>query len=167
MTLLKTPDGAASRRQPVAKLVVIGPAEAGKSTLIAALCQRALNLEVSGRTVAMDHGVLELPGARLSIVGVPGQDRFPTVRSCLIESARYAIWVRRHPWRPDTPTATLLTGTGLPYLVFRNCLAHELDAPCPPWPEPSRPLSIVAGDLHHRTQTGIPALVAELARLLG
>ena len=58
------------------KVLVVGAAEAGKSTLIKSLSPGAINLEVNGRTVAMDHGMLRRAGSSLSLVGVPGQQRF-------------------------------------------------------------------------------------------
>ena len=58
-----------------AKVLVVGAGEAGKSTLIRALAPNAMNLAVRGRTIAMDHAMLEYDDCRLSIVGVPGQQR--------------------------------------------------------------------------------------------
>jgi signal recognition particle receptor subunit beta len=105
------------------KVVVLGPAEAGKSTLIQALTLSSMNLAIHGRTVAMDHGMLERDGVALSIVGVPGQDRFAPVRASLIEGARVAIWVHPAGEGADQVTAALvseLAGAGIPYLVFVN-----------------------------------------------
>lgn len=42
--------------------MVVGPGEAGKSTLIARLCPGAINLHAGGRTVALDHGTLRAGG---------------------------------------------------------------------------------------------------------
>lgn len=107
----------------VAKIVVVGPGEAGKSTLIAALARRPMNLEVRGRTVAMDHGMIERGGSAISIVGVPGQARFAVVREVLARGAHGAVWVHPAGEVPDPTTVELLVGLaseGVPYLVFVN-----------------------------------------------
>jgi len=106
-----------------AKVLVAGAGEAGKSTLIRALVPDAMNLAVRGRTIAMDHAVLLGDGCRLSIVGVPGQERFGAVRAVLAEGARGVVWVHRAGCSPDTETASLvrgLTTDHVPYLVVIN-----------------------------------------------
>lgn len=100
--------------------MVVGLGEAGKSTLIGALCERPLNLEVDGRTVAMDHGMLRHGDVALSVVGVPGQARFAAVQVALAERAMAAIWVLRAHHDPDEQTAHLLARLGLPYLLVIN-----------------------------------------------
>lgn len=107
-----------------AKVVVVGPGEGGKSTLIRRLVgERALNLEVAGRTVAMDHGVLRHRDTEIMLIGVPGQARFAAVREALVTGARAAIWLHPSGHVPDRPTAALLASeplASLPYLVFVN-----------------------------------------------
>ena len=132
------------------KVVVLGPAEAGKSTLIQALTLSSMNLAIRGRTVAMDHGMLERDGVSLSMVGVPGQDRFAPVRASLIEGARAAIWVHPAGEGADPATADLLrelTGAGIPYLVFVN--EREGMANARAWgslPDLPPPREVICGD---------------------
>ena len=105
------------------KVLVVGAGEAGKSTLIACLSPTAVNLEVEGRTVAMDHATLTRNGARLSLVGVPGQGRFEVVREALAVGARLALWVHRAGEPADVASARLvgnLAALGVPYLVIVN-----------------------------------------------
>jgi hypothetical protein len=105
------------------KLIVVGPGEAGKSTLIGLLTGDAMNLAVRGRTVAMDHGMLRRNGQSLSLVGVPGQERFAPVREALLRGAAAAIWVHPAGQPADPWTVALLAsveGGALPYLVFVN-----------------------------------------------
>lgn len=111
-----------------AKVLVAGAGEAGKSTLIQALVPGAMNLAVQGRTIAMDHAMLEYNGCRLSIVGVPGQERFGDVRTVLAEGARGVVWVHRGGWAIDSETVSLiraLTNQDVPYLVVVNHVAGE------------------------------------------
>lgn len=145
------PRPAGGRAVAAAKLIVVGPGEAGKSTLIARLVEGALNLAVGGRTVSMDHGMLRRDGARLSLVGVPGQARFAAVREALAVGAAGAIWVHPAGEAADAGTAALLAASGpapLPYLVYVNHRDGEpvrgaFEAPAPLLP----PLRLFAGDL--------------------
>lgn len=105
------------------KVLVVGAGEVGKSTLIARLSPSAVNLAVAGRTVAMDHATLSRNGARLSLVGVPGQGRFEVIREALAIGARVAIWVHGAGQTVDADTARLvgnLAARGVPYLVIVN-----------------------------------------------
>jgi signal recognition particle receptor subunit beta len=132
------------------KVLVVGAAEAGKSTLIRALCPGAVNLEVNGRTVAMDHATLSRDGMVLSLVGVPGQPRFEPVREVLAFGARCAVWVHRAGGAPDPLTASLvarLAERQVPYLVYVN---HHRGLDGSGWPAPaglSAPHAVVEGDL--------------------
>lgn len=105
------------------KIAVVGPGEGGKSTLIRVLAERAMNLEVGGRTVGMDHGTLRRGARALSLVGVPGQDRFRVVQEVLLAGARGAVWVHPAGTSPAAGTAELvelLAARGTPYLVYVN-----------------------------------------------
>jgi small GTP-binding protein len=134
-----------------AKVLVAGAGEAGKSTLIQALAPDAMNLAVRGRTIAMDHAMLQCDGYRLSIVGVPGQQRFGAVREVLAERAQGVIWVHRSGFSTDTETTCLvrdLCNENVPYLV----LVNHVGLVCRPhgWSRPeglSPPTTIVECDL--------------------
>jgi hypothetical protein len=147
------------------KVLVVGAGEAGKSTLIRALCPEAMNLEVRGRTVAMDHATLTTRGRRLALVGVPGQQRFAPVREALARGTAAAIWVHRAGSGVDPDSAELvaqLAAKGVPYVVVINSEG-------PPqghdgWSQPTScpaPRALVAGDL-----LSSPAFVGHVERVL-
>jgi hypothetical protein len=140
-------------------VLVVGAAEAGKSTLIRALSPTAVNLAVNGRTVAMDHASLIRGERVLSLVGVPGQPRFQAVREVLAAGARCAVWVHRAGTPRDPATVGLvasLSQRGVPYLVLVNRWAGEggeadgwspAPAQAPPHAVLSCDLSSPGGDL--------------------
>lgn len=132
------------------KVVVVGPAEAGKSTLIRLLTERAMNVAVRGRTVAMDHGLLWRNGEMVTVVGVPGQPRFAPVREVLSQRARGAIWVHPAGQAPDQPTVELLNNDcrAVPYLVVVNQRDGEAGREAFQTPNGLRlPSHVIAGDL--------------------
>jgi len=152
------------------KVMVVGPSEAGKSTLIRLLSDRAVNLEYRGRTVAMDHAVLRRDGTAVSIVGVPGQPRFAPVREALSQRAAGAIWVHPAAQAPDPSTIDLLKQwvEPLPYLVVVN--QREGGSPDTAFHTPSglpSPREIITGnlvveaDLGRRIETAIWGLARE------
>ncbi len=147
------------------KVVVIGAGEAGKSTLISALCPGSINLEVRGRTVAMDHGMLRRGETYLSIVGVPGQARFAGVREALFTGAAAAVWVHAAGTEADGPTAELLLPAALPYLVYVNLLGRASGAwPATPAGLPP-PRAVIVGDLIDPVRAELEVLETEIWRL--
>ena len=147
------------------KVVVVGAAEAGKSTLIAVLCQGSVNLDVRGRTVAMDHGMLRRGETRLSLVGVPGQVRFAGVREALLAGAAAAVWVHAAAAEVDLPTAELLQPAALPYLVYVNLHGRAAGAwPAPPIELPP-PRAVIVGDLLDPARAELGALETEVWKL--
>lgn len=110
------------------KVLVLGPGEAGKSTLIAALCGNAINLEVQGRTVALDHGTLEDNGTTFHFFGVPGQARFAPVQESLLSGTQIGVVVRRAGEDLDAPTRTWcarLKNQGVPLVLLINRFASS------------------------------------------
>jgi hypothetical protein len=143
----RTGDDSPKRSTTLGKVVVVGSAEAGKSTLVGALCQRPLNLEVRGRTVALDHGMMRRGALALSLVGVPGQERFAGVREALVKNALGAIWVHPAGELPHPATCKLLANLAVPYVVCRNRRAGEAVRP---WRTPAvlaPPQAVVEVDL--------------------
>ena len=135
----------------VAKVVVVGRGEAGKSTLIRALTGDSMNLAVRGRTVAMDHGLLVRGEDALALVGLPGQARFAPVREVLVTGAQGVLWVHPAGEPCDRPTVALLNGDSLrdvPYIVFVNEREADLAGAPPEFPRELRPpKAILSGNL--------------------
>ena len=155
-----------SSHQVRGKVIVIGAGEAGKSTLIAALCHRALNLEVDGRTVAMDHGALNDDEVTLSLIGVPGQPRFREIRQALATGARSAVWVHRAGQVVDTETLDLLVECDVPYLVILN---HEAGSAAVTWRQPDclpAPEAILSANLAELRSEEIELLQREIRTLV-
>lgn len=151
-------------------IVILGPAEAGKSTLIRLLGDGAINLEHRGRTVGMDHAILRDGDREAMLLGVPGQERFSAVREILTGMSSAAVWVRPPSGEADAVTADLLASIPrpMPYLVFVNQRdgggGHGNLAPVPALVDPPRDVVVgnLLGDLsaRERLRTAMWRLVA-------
>lgn len=138
-----------------AKILVIGAPEAGKSTLIRLMCESAINIEHRGRTVSLDHGVLRSERLAVSLIGVPGQERFAAVREALADRAAAAIWVHAAGAEIDMGAAELLfhLGPGVPYVVLVN---QRDGVGSPRFDVPDllgRPVAVITGDLVRDART--------------
>ncbi len=71
----------------VPKIVITGPADAGKTTFVHAVSTRARSAERGGSTVAMDRGTIEREGLRVEIFGTPGQERFDPIITPILSQA--------------------------------------------------------------------------------
>jgi len=60
----------------VPKLLVTGPENSGKTTVVHNMSDTALSTEKSGTTVALDKGQVDSNGLKADIFGTPGQERF-------------------------------------------------------------------------------------------
>ncbi|MFX1294325.1 MAG: ATP/GTP-binding protein [Promethearchaeota archaeon] len=82
------------------KILVTGEYHAGKSTFVRTACSKserpAVNIDRGTddkTTVAMDFGIVELKGLRLSIFGTPGLARFNIIRRILSKGADAVIFL--------------------------------------------------------------------------
>lgn len=132
------------------KVLVVGAAEAGKSTLIGTLCSDAVNLEVGGRTVGFDHGILRRGDDKLSLVGVPGQERFAAVRDSLSAAVLSVIWVHKAGEDYCQMTAAMVGELAAPYIVFVNHHGLRVGGTLEAIGDSGlRPAAILSGDLKY------------------
>jgi len=61
------------------KILVTGPFDAGKSTFVHALSNRAVSVDRLGTTIALDHGHIDHNGFAADVFGTPGQERFDPI----------------------------------------------------------------------------------------
>lgn len=83
------------------KVVVTGPPDAGKTSLIRSASDEFTGSDRRGTTVALDKGVLEMPGLRAEIFGTPGQERFKPVIDTVLRQA-LGVLVLVDSTRPDS-----------------------------------------------------------------
>jgi hypothetical protein len=63
----------------IPKIIVTGPYHAGKSSFVHSASIRAVSVNRSGTTVALDHGHVEFSGFAVDLFGTPGQERFDPI----------------------------------------------------------------------------------------
>lgn len=71
----------------IPKIVVTGPADAGKSTFVHAVSDHAVSADRGGSTVAMDRGTIDREGMRVDVFGTPGQQRFDPLVAPILNQA--------------------------------------------------------------------------------
>lgn len=77
----------------VPKILVVGPFNAGKSTLIKRLSDKPINVDRLGTTVSLDHGWVERNGFAVDVFGTPGQERFDWILNFLLKSVIGVLFV--------------------------------------------------------------------------
>ncbi len=63
----------------IPKILVTGPYNAGKTSLIHSISDRAVSVERVGTTIALDHGHVDYAGFSVDLFGTPGQERFDPI----------------------------------------------------------------------------------------
>ena len=108
----------------VPKILITGPYNAGKTTIVHALSTRAISVDRKGTTVALDFGHLEYKGFTADLFGTIGQERFDPVLEQLGGESLGVILVVDST-KPETfPRALEMLKKarvyGLPLVVFAN-----------------------------------------------
>jgi small GTP-binding protein len=76
------------------KIVLLGPYNSGKSTLVQKVCgESAISIDYGGTTVALDHCRTQIYGVEVFLFGTPGLQRFEIIRKILSKGADGILFV--------------------------------------------------------------------------
>ncbi|MEE8402816.1 MAG: ATPase domain-containing protein [Candidatus Hydrothermarchaeaceae archaeon] len=108
----------------IPKLLVTGAFNAGKTTFVHNLSNRAVSVDRLGTTIALDHGHLDHEGFSVDIFGTPGQERFDPILKMLGGEAM-GIFLVVDSTKPDhfvraKEMIELTKGSGLPFIIVAN-----------------------------------------------
>ncbi len=135
------------------RLMVTGPFNAGKSTVVKALCEKSVSIDRMGTTVAFDYGNVNITGIEAEIFGTPGQERFEFIFQIFAREVSGVLLVVDATRPEDFERAKhmlALIGPHIPYVV----LANKSDLPGALKPE------AVAGQMDLPDGTPVVATVA-------
>ena len=108
----------------IPKILVTGPFNAGKSSLIHSLSTRAVSVDRLGTTIALDHGHIDHQGFSADIFGTPGQERFDPIIKMISGEAMGIFLVVDSTLPKDFVRAKqmldITKGYGLPYIIVAN-----------------------------------------------
>ncbi len=128
----------------IPKIVVVGPAGAGKSTFVHKVCDHAVSAERMGATVALDRGTIDRQGLHVDIFGTPGQERFDPMVAPIMANAMAIIlmvdatdpasferadYMLQKNWRQGIQVIVAANKQDLPDAVSPGELARRLAMP--------------------------------------
>jgi hypothetical protein len=105
------------------RILVTGPPDAGKSTVVRALCGNSVSVDKMGTTVAFDYGNLDMGDLEAEVVGTPGQERFEFLFSIFAREVSGVLMVVDRTRREDLERARQilkLAGKETPVVVLAN-----------------------------------------------
>lgn len=105
------------------RILVTGPFNAGKSTVVRSLSGSSVSVDRLGTTVAFDYGRVDLLGLEAELVGTPGQERFEFIFKIFAREVNGILLVVDATRPDDFPRARQmvdLAGSDLPYVVLAN-----------------------------------------------
>ena len=114
------------------RILVTGPFNAGKSTVVKALSEKAVSIDRMGTTVAFDYGNVNVTGIEAEIFGTPGQERFEFIFKIFAREVSGVLLVVDATHPDDFPRAKQmldLVGPRIPYIVLAN--KSDLDGALP------------------------------------
>ena len=105
------------------RILVTGPFNAGKSTVVRSLCNTSVSVDKMGTTVAFDYGNVDMMGIEADVFGTPGQERFEFIFKIFAKEVSGILLVVDAS-RPDdferAKRMLELVGPGLPFVVLAN-----------------------------------------------
>ena len=115
------------------RILVTGPPDAGKSTVVQRLCQSAISVDRMGTTVAFDYGNVQVSGLEAEIIGTPGQERFEFIFQVFARQVNGVLFVLDATKEEDLVRAKqilAILGSDVPLVVLANKadLAGVMDA---------------------------------------
>jgi small GTP-binding protein len=125
------------------RILVTGPFNAGKSTIVRALSEKSVSIDRMGTTVAFDYGNVNVTGIEAEIFGTPGQERFEFIFKIFAREVSGVLLVIDATRPEELPRAKQmldLVGPRIPYVV----LANKSDLPG----------ALVASDIARRLDLG-------------
>jgi small GTP-binding protein len=125
------------------RIMVTGPFNAGKSTVVRALCEKSISIDRMGTTVAFDYGSVNITGIEAEIFGTPGQERFEFIFKIfarevsgvllVVDASRPEDFARaQHMLEligPHIPYVVLANKTDLPGALGADAIARKMDLP--------------------------------------
>jgi small GTP-binding protein len=108
----------------VPKILITGPYNAGKSTLVKQLSETAVSVDRLGTTIALDHGYVEKKGFACNLFGTPGQERFDWIMEVLSRDV-WGVILIVDSTQPETFPRALemlekVKEEYIPFIVFAN-----------------------------------------------
>jgi len=105
------------------RIMVTGPFNAGKSTVVRALCEKSISVDRMGTTVAFDYGNVNITGIEAEVFGTPGQERFEFIFKIFAREVSGVLLVIDATRPEDFERAKHmldLIGPRIPYVVLAN-----------------------------------------------
>jgi len=105
------------------RILVTGPFNAGKSTVVRALSEKSISIDRMGTTVAFDYGNVNMMGIEAEVFGTPGQERFEFIFKIFAREVSGVLLVVDSTRPEDLLRARQmldLVGPRIPYVVLAN-----------------------------------------------
>ena len=105
------------------RILVTGPFNAGKSTVVKNLCNQSVSIDRMGTTVAFDYGNVGMMGLEAEVFGTPGQERFEFIFKIFAREVNGILLVVDASRPADFERAKKmlqLVGPNLPFVVLAN-----------------------------------------------
>jgi len=115
------------------RILVTGPFNAGKSTVVRALSEKSISIDRMGTTVAFDYGNVNITGIEAEIFGTPGQERFEFIFKIFAREVSGILLVVDASHPDELPRARQmldLVGPRIPYVILAN--KSDLPSAIPP-----------------------------------